>query len=96
MTHLNALTESEQITLAKLEEQKVKTKDDIKASEEGIAKLREDLKDLLKNKIVDQVNKTTLKASKVLDQALKEIAVCVHLKSFEGALITVSDKCFIE
>ena len=83
LTHLNTLIESEQVTLTKLEGQKVKAEDDIKASEEDIAELREELKDLQetleeKNKIVDQVKKTTLKASKVLDQALKEIAVCVR------------------
>ena len=66
----------------------MKAEDDIKASEEDIAELREELKDLQetleeKNKIVDQVKKTTLKASKVLDQALKEIAVCVRFMSFE-------------
>jgi cell division septum initiation protein DivIVA len=66
-----------------LEEQKVKAEDDIRASEEDIAELREELKELQetleeKSKIVDQVKKTTLKASKVLDQALKEIAVCVR------------------
>lgn len=38
-----------------------------------------------KNKIVDQVKKTTLKASNV-DQALKEIAVCVSFMSFKGTL----------
>ena len=48
----------------------------------------EELKDLQetleeKNKIVDQVKKTTLKASKVLDQALKEIAVCIRFMPFE-------------
>ena len=83
LAHLTTLIESEQLTLTKLEDQKVKAEDDIKASEEDIAELREELKDLQetleeKNKIVDQVKKTTLKASKVLDQALKEIAVCVR------------------
>ncbi|KAF8802737.1 condensin complex subunit SMC1 [Phlegmacium glaucopus] len=81
LAHLNTLMESEQLTLTKLEEQKVKAEDDIKASEEDIAELREELKELQetleeKSKIVDQVKKTTLKASKVLDQALKEIAAC--------------------
>ena len=90
MAHLNTLIESEQLTLTKLEGQKVKAEDDIKASEEDIAKLREELKDLQgtleeKNKIVDHVKKTTLKASKVLDQALKEIAVCVRFMSFKYA-----------
>src|SRR5882757_3104408 len=80
---LNTLIESEQLTLTKLEEQKVKAEDDIKASEEDIAELRQELKDLQeileeKSKIVDQVKKTTLRASKVLDQALKEIAACVR------------------
>ena len=61
----------------------MKAEDDIRASEEDIAELREELKELQetleeKSKIVDQVKKTTLKASKVLDQALKEIAVCVR------------------
>ena len=70
----------------------MKAEDDIKASEEDIAEVREELKDLQetleeKNKIVDQVKKTTLtrKASKVLDQALKEIAVCVRFMSFKYA-----------
>ena len=89
LTHLNTLIESEQLTLTKLEEQKVKAEDDIKASEEDVAELKEELQELQetleeKGKIVDQVKRTTLKASKVLDQALKEIAVCVRFMSFEG------------
>jgi cell division septum initiation protein DivIVA len=69
----------------------VKAEDDIKASEEDIAELRAELKDVQetleeKNKIVDQVKKTTLKASKVLDQALKEIAVCVRFFCRSNAL----------
>jgi structural maintenance of chromosome 1 len=74
----------------------VKAEDDIRASEEGIAELREELKELQetldeKSKIVDQVKKTTLKASKVLDQALKEIATCVSFNVVWRTLESFSD-----
>ena len=49
LTHLNTLIESEQVTLTKLEGQKVKAEDDIKASEEDIAELREELERFTRN-----------------------------------------------
>ncbi|KAF8156010.1 condensin complex subunit SMC1 [Crassisporium funariophilum] len=79
--HLNTLIELEQANLTRLEEQKADAVEDLKSSEEVIAKLKAELGDLQatldeRSKVVDQVKKTTLKASKVLDQALKEIALC--------------------
>jgi structural maintenance of chromosome 1 len=70
----------------KLEEQKEAAQEDISESETAIGVLREDLSGLQetleeKTKNVEQVKKTTTKASKVLDQALKEIASKVVLSS---------------
>ncbi|KAJ7118550.1 P-loop containing nucleoside triphosphate hydrolase protein [Mycena crocata] len=65
--------------MAKLEKQKETAQEEISESENAIGVLREDLSGLQedldeKTKNVEQVKKTTTKASKGLDQALKEIA----------------------
>ncbi|KAF7352348.1 Structural maintenance of chromosomes protein [Mycena venus] len=79
ITNLDKTINAEQANLVKLEEQKEAAQEDILESETAIGVLREDLSGLQealeeKTKNVEQVKKTTSKASKVLDQALKEIA----------------------
>ncbi|KDR79797.1 hypothetical protein GALMADRAFT_241878 [Galerina marginata CBS 339.88] len=78
---LDTLIDTEKANLKKLEEQKVAAEKDIEASETVVVNLKEELVAIQetleeKTKVVDQVKKTNLKASKVLDQALKEIAIC--------------------
>lgn len=73
---------NEKANLSKLEEQRVATEKDIAASEAVVSNLKEELGGLQevldeKTKVVEQVKKTGMKSSKVLDQALKEIALCV-------------------
>jgi structural maintenance of chromosome 1 len=73
---------NERATLEKCELQKVGVQQEIAAFEETIKGLKEELGGIQetleeRNKAVEQVKKTTLKASKVLDLALKEIANCV-------------------
>lgn len=76
---MDKTVKTEQANLVKLEEQKEAAQEDISESENAIGVLREQLSGLqedldAKTKNVEQVKKTTTKASKVLDQALKEIA----------------------
>ncbi|KAJ6561466.1 condensin complex subunit SMC1 [Mycena vulgaris] len=79
ITHLDKTVSTEQANLDKLEEQKKAAQEDISESEEAIGVLREELSGLQevldeKTKTVEQVKRTATKASKGLDQALKEIA----------------------
>ncbi|KAF8957847.1 condensin complex subunit SMC1 [Flammula alnicola] len=81
LARLDTLIDAERVNLTKLEEQKSAAERDIELSEASVEKLKEELGALQetleeKTKAVEQVKKTALKASKVLDQALKEIAVC--------------------
>ncbi|PPQ98373.1 hypothetical protein CVT26_013579 [Gymnopilus dilepis] len=81
LDRLETLINNEQANLVKLQEQKEAAEEDIAASEAVVAKLKQELIGLQealdeKTKVVDQVKKTGLKSSKVLDQALKEIALC--------------------
>jgi structural maintenance of chromosome 1 len=85
---LESTVKSEHATLSKLEDQKLATQNELTEIENAITTLQEELKglnDVLedKTKIVEQVKRTTSKASKGLDQALKEISSkvsrhCVH------------------
>jgi len=82
LARLETLIGAEEVNLGKLGEQKLATEQEIADSEKivdnlktELAKLQETLEE--RNKVVDQVKKTALKSSKVLDQALKEIALCV-------------------
>ncbi|KAJ7032498.1 condensin complex subunit SMC1 [Mycena alexandri] len=73
------LTHQQEANLVKLEQQKAAAQEEISDSEDAIGVLREELSGLQegldeKTKNVEQVKRTTTKASKVLDQALKEIA----------------------
>ena len=82
LTRLETLITAEEVNLGKLEQQKSTTEREIADSEKVLADLKTELAKLQetleeKNKVVDQVKKTALKSSKVLDQALKEIALCV-------------------
>ncbi|KAJ6610416.1 condensin complex subunit SMC1 [Mycena sp. CBHHK59/15] len=79
ITNLDKIVETEVASLVRLEEQKEAAQEDISASENAIGALRDELSGMQevleeKTKNVEQVKRTTTKASKVLDQALKEIA----------------------
>ncbi|KAF4618816.1 hypothetical protein D9613_009734 [Agrocybe pediades] len=79
LERLDTLINTERANLAKLEEQKVAAEEDIASQESIVSTLKEELVGLQENlgeksKVVDQVKKGALKASKLLDQALKEIA----------------------
>ena len=79
---LESTVKAEQATLSKLEDQKRAIQNELTEIENAIATLQEELKglnDVLedKTKTVEQVKRTTLKASKGLDQALKEISSMV-------------------
>lgn len=81
------IVETERATLVRLEGQKENAQDEITSSEEAVAELRENLTGLHealeeKTKSVEQVKRSTMKASKFLDQALKEISSKVGLRSF--------------
>ncbi|RPD71420.1 condensin complex subunit SMC1 [Lentinus tigrinus ALCF2SS1-7] len=70
---------TENANFERLEAERVAAQEDIAESEETIKELQEELKELNedleeKTKKVEEVKKTTSKASRVLDQALKEIA----------------------
>ncbi|KIM86142.1 hypothetical protein PILCRDRAFT_334633 [Piloderma croceum F 1598] len=78
LTMLETTSKAEQATLSKLEEQKQAIQNEIAEIENAITMLQEELKglnDILedKTKTVEQVKRTTSKAAKGLDQALKEI-----------------------
>ncbi|KAJ7098698.1 condensin complex subunit SMC1 [Mycena belliarum] len=79
LAHLDKTFSTEEANLVKLEEQKQAAQEDITESEHAIGVLREELSGLQevldeKTKNVEQVKRTATKASKVLDQELKEIA----------------------
>ncbi|KAF8872389.1 cohesin complex subunit psm1 [Gymnopilus junonius] len=81
LERLEVLINNEKANLTKLEEQRVAAERDIAASETVVSNLKEELiglQEMLdeKTKVVEHVKKTGMKASKVLDQALKEIATC--------------------
>ena len=76
---LQTTMHAEQTAIAKHEKEKQEIQADIAAAEHAIAELQESLKELNdildeRTKELDAVKKETSKASKVLDQALKDIA----------------------
>ncbi|KAK0449845.1 condensin complex subunit SMC1 [Desarmillaria tabescens] len=80
LQHLEGVISTEEGVLEKLKDQKEAAENDISNSEAMIASLKEELTTLQstleeKTRHVDQVKRTTLKASKVLEQALKEITL---------------------
>jgi structural maintenance of chromosome 1 len=84
---LDSTVKAEQATLSKLEDQKRTILNELTEIENAIATLQEELKGLNetledKTKIVEQVKRTTSKASKGLDQALKEISSKVSLSRY--------------
>ena len=84
---LDSTVKAEQATLSKLEDQKQTILNELTEIENAIATLQEELKGLNetledKTKIVEQVKRTTSKASKGLDQALKEISSKVSLSRY--------------
>ena len=98
LTRLETLVNAEEINLGKLGEQKLVTEREIADSENILANLRTELAKLQetleeRNKVVDQVKKTALKSSKILDQALKEIALCVSDDKATGQNRT--DNCIL-
>ena len=79
---LDAIIQTEEANTEKLQTQKITQEDEIEASESDISRQKEELKasqDVLddKTKIVDAAKRAALKVSKILDQALKEIATWV-------------------
>lgn len=87
MTVLKKTVTTEQANLRKLEDQKDTIEKEIASMEEAITGVQEELKELNevleeKTKIVEQVKRTTAKAGKGLDQALKEISSKVCRTSF--------------
>jgi structural maintenance of chromosome 1 len=92
LVNLDTALANERATLEKWELQKVGVQQEITVLEETIAGLKEELGEIQeeledKNKVVEQVKKTTLKASKVLDFALKEIANCVSGFLQDGRMV---------
>lgn len=84
---LEMVLTTEEANQAKYERQKTTLKEEIVAAEEAIGNLRTELAEIQevleeKTKDVETVKKTTAKAGKVLDIALKEIATWVCFVSF--------------
>jgi structural maintenance of chromosome 1 len=97
-SNLETLIKTEKTNLEKLTGQKSTVEQEIAGAESEIAELQEELKELQEaldeqTKTVEQVKRTTTKASKVLDQALKEIAskVGYHRIPLGSALICRSE-----
>lgn len=70
---------AEQANVARLEDTKAQTQEEIDEMEQGLEELKEDVKTSNavleeRNETLDKVKRSTMKATKVLDQALKEIA----------------------
>lgn len=88
LTTLRATVENEDRNLARHNQAKVVMEEELREAEENITTLREEHQASVaasdeKTKRVEQVKKTTARAAKVLDQALKEIATKVRrLKLF--------------
>jgi chromosome segregation ATPase len=87
LAHLETIVTSENTALETLEEQKLATEEEIAESEHAIVELQNELKELqevldAKTKVVEQTKRTSGKAAKVLDQALKEIGSMVWFFSY--------------
>ncbi len=85
LVRLEAMVQAEQANLERLGAQKVDRANDIKDLEANISILKEELRVLQdaldeKTKAVDAAKKAALKASKVLDQSLKEITTWVSVR----------------
>ena len=83
---LASTIETEQAKLHGLEETKLAAQTEIEEMESRLVELQEELKNLNetleeKNKIVDDVKRRTMRAAKVLDQALKDISIKVRSAS---------------
>lgn len=83
---LDSTVITEQVTMSKLEGHKNAIGEDITEFENAITALQDELKELNdiledKTKTVEQVKRTTSKAAKGLDQALKEISSKVGIHS---------------
>ena len=97
LTTYRDIIATESTNLERLEAERVAAQEDIAESEAAITELQEELKQLNddleeKTKKVDEVKKTTSKASRVLDQALKEIATHVGI----GPLFPQCDVVFAD
>lgn len=82
MDRLEAIIHAEEANIERLKIQKITQEKEIKALEGDLLRLREELEssqEILdeKTKALDEAKRTGLKVSKVLDQALKEIATWV-------------------
>jgi structural maintenance of chromosome 1 len=81
LSHLDNILQADQVNLEKHEAQKAQIQREINDLEEQLDNLKEQVaghQEVLdeKTKTVEQVKKTTMKAGKVLDQALKDISSC--------------------
>lgn len=79
---INDMITTEEANIARYHESQETIQNEIREAEEAITELQDELKELTedleeKTKVVEQVKRTTLKSSKALDQALKEIATRV-------------------
>lgn len=88
LANLDVSLANERAMLEKCELLKVGVQREITELEETVEELKVELGEIQevleeKNKGVESVKKTTLKASKVLDLSLKEIANCVCWVSFD-------------
>lgn len=97
MTRLEAITHAEEANIKKLQAQKISQEEEIEVSERDILRLKEELnssQEVLddRKKEVDAAKKAALKVSKILDQALKEIAGWVSGREF---LINVNSETFL-
>ena len=75
--------------MARLEDTKAQTQEEIDEMEQGLEELKEDVKTSNavleeRNETLDKVKRSTMKATKVLDQALKEIATKVRPATSPG------------
>jgi structural maintenance of chromosome 1 len=82
LINLETMVNAEKDTLARLENQKTETEQEIQDAEEALEGLHSEMKRLEETleeetKAVDRVKATSSKASKVLEQSLKEIALRV-------------------
>ena len=96
--HLKAILRTENANLEQLEKQKRVTEEDIAESQNALVELQKELQELqeildVKTRALEQVKRTTAKATKALDLALKEIASMVYPISPSLALST---DCFIQ
>lgn len=90
LSRLDDITSTEQVSISKLEDQKQALQEQIDEAESALVNMRQDLAvstEILdeKTKEVENVKRTTSKAGRALDAALKEITM--RVRSFACACI---------